>query len=401
MSHYNKYCIMPYYGMTIHPDGNLGVCCSQNRAFEYGHISETEDLYDAWANHENIQKLRYEDGQERELACGRCLKYKNIGQSNKWTQIHSKNEQYAKIPIDGKIRYLEFTTSNICNQACSTCSSFFSTKWIPLEKTALEVGLPLDKWKNQTHGGFNSFGWKHYRMSHEDVQKIFKILPDLLVLYIKGGEPFADQLNFKVLEELIKVNPQCRVMITSNASKIPQKFINVLEKLSYVSLSCSIDGIDKTYEYIRSTPFDQTVENIKRWHNSGINGYVSVSYNISMHNFYHTIEFLKWFNENLIEEVNLIRIASWIFSPEYISPILLLDQSEIIDKIEEIENLNLSEERFRLNYLRDKKEHLNVTSPEKIRKLRKQFHHYTEFMNFTRNINIYDLHPQLKDLKKI
>jgi len=396
MAFFNTYCNMPYYGMTIHSNGDLGICCSQNREFNYGHISETEDLYDAWLEHDNILKLRYEDGEDRQKACGTCLKHKNLGIVNRWHEINRTEILLRKIPIDGKIRFLEFTTSNICNQACSSCSSFFSTKWIPIEKQALEMGLPLDEWKNQKGGGFNSFGHKQYRMSNEDVKKIIKILPDLHILYIKGGEPFADQLNFQILEELIKVNPQCRVMITSNVSKIPQKFINILKKISYVSISCSIDGINETYKYIRSTPFNKTIENIKRWHNSNINGHVNVSYNISMHNFYHTIDFLKWFNENLLEEVNTVKIQSWIPSPRYLAPVILLDESEIINNIEEIKKLKLPKERFKLDFLIQKKDAFNNKTPHEVELLKKRFRSYTHFMNFVRGIDIFDLHPQLK-----
>lgn len=359
MTFFNTYCNMPYYGMTIHSNGDLGICCVQNREFNYGHISETEDLYDTWINHDNIQKLRYEDGEDRQKACGTCLKQVRCGTRNRWHEINDITilngkkafSHWQEIPIDGKIRYLEFTASNICNQACSSCSSFFSTKWIPLEKQALETGLPLDEWKNSVEGGYNSFGYKQYRMNDEDIKKIFKILPDLHILYIKGGEPFADQMNFQVLEELIKVNSKCKVMITSNVSKIPQKFINILKKVSFVGLSCSIDGIDETYKYIRSTPFNTTIENIKRWHDSNIKGRVNVSYNISMHNFYHTVDFLKWFNENLLEEVNSVRIQDWIRSPAYLSPTKLLYESEIINNIEEIKKLKLPKERFQLDLL--------------------------------------------------
>jgi len=397
------YCGLPYYGMTIHADGGLGICCSQNREFNFGHISETEDLYDAWANEDNIQRLRYEDGKDRKHACGGCLKHKELG-VNRWHLLNTQENNlkkinpYLEIPIDGKIRFLEFTTSNLCNQACSSCSSFFSTKWIPLEKQALEMGVPLDEWKDQSSGSFNSFGWKQYRMNDEDVKKILKILPDLHILYIKGGEPFADQLNFKVLEELVRVNPQCRVELSSNVSKIPQKFIDVFKKVKNVSLSCSIDGIDDTYEWIRSTPFNQTVENIKRWHSAGIAGHVSVSYNISAYNYYHTTDFLKWFNENLLEEVNTVGVASWIRSPRFISPMTLFNESDITNNIEEIENLNLPKERFRMDYLRGKRYEFITIKEETQREHKKRFHTYTQFMNFIRNTDIYSMHPQLKNI---
>ena len=50
----------------------------------------------------------------------------------------------------------------------------------------------------------------------EVIEKIIKHLPHLEVINIKGGEPFADPTNFRILEELVKVNKDCRIEIISN-----------------------------------------------------------------------------------------------------------------------------------------------------------------------------------------
>ena len=390
--------------MTIQPDGSLGICCAQNLDWNFGHISKTDNLLTAWQEHENIETLRYEDADDRKLACRTCLHSANLGEHNRWWELNVKKYDSSDNRIDGKLRFLEFTTSNVCNQACSTCSSFFSTKWIPLEEEALKFGLPLNEWKTRPYG-FASFGHKHYRMTDEDVEKIYKLLPDLEVLYIKGGEPFADQQNFKIIEEVIRVNPNCRVKLTTNLSKVPQKFLNVFKKInSKVGLGVSIDGIDKTYEYIRSTPFNQTIDNIKRWHDAGIKSFVSVNYNMSAHNFYHTVDFLEWFRNNLLQEVNKIYVKKMINSPSYISALWLFTPSQITRKINEIENLNLCTRRFVIHNLKAKEKRLSVDDKKnktyKKNRLNeiKKFHEYTAFLNLKRDINIYDIHPQLKNL---
>jgi organic radical activating enzyme len=396
------YCRLPYFGMTIQPDGSLGICCAQTLDWNFGHISNTDNLLTAWQDHQNIETLRYEDTDDRKLACSMCLHSAKLGEHNRWWELNVR--RYDNCSIDDKLRFLEFTTSNVCNQACSTCSSFFSTKWIPLEEEALSFGVPLDKWKTIPYG-FDSFGHKHYRMTDQDVKKIYKLLPDLEVLYIKGGEPFADQQNFKIVEELIRVNPNCRVKLTTNMSKVPQKFLNVFKKLnSTVGLSVSIDGIDKTYEYIRSTPFNQTVDNIKRWHDAGIKSYVKVNYIMSAHNFYHTVDFLEWFRNNLLQEINRIDVREMINSPSYVSVLWLFTLSQIARKINEIENLDLCTRRFTIDNLKAKVKRLAADDKknEKYKKERlneiKKFHQYTAFLNHTRNMNIYDIHPQLKNL---
>ena len=147
------------------------------------------------------------------------------------------------------------------------------------------------------------------------------------------------------------------IHFTSNFSKVPNKFIQVLKGAEKVTVNCSIDGIGDVYKYIRSTPFDQTVDNIKRWRDEGIPGILNVSYNISAYNFYHTMDYLKWFDENLLSEVDRVKIASWIRLPQYIAPVMLFDNEMIHKNINDIMILNLSEKRFRLQFLKTKVAH--------------------------------------------
>jgi MoaA/NifB/PqqE/SkfB family radical SAM enzyme len=396
------YCKVPFNSLTIQPTGKLGICCTQNMAWDFGHISETDDIQDAWLNHPKMLNLKSEDKSisepEIKSACSGCLNTAKV-QMNRWHQLNNPEypehqRWHKRLPLDNKIRFLEFTTSNICNQACATCSSFYSTKWIPLEEEAVEINLPLNEWKNQD-GGFNSFGYQHYAMSDSDVEKIFKLLPDLYLLYIKGGEPFADNNNYIVLEELVRVNPKCHVHITSNVSKLPEKYLKLLKKIEYVSLSCSFDGLHDTYEYVRSSKFEETIENIKRYKAAQIKGILSLSFNACIYNFYHIPEFFDYFSKNMIEEIDLVKFSSWIKGPEFVSALFLLDEKEIEEQISNVERMNLPERRFSLLGLRGRVKLNETISNEKRTQNIERFHKYTKFMNYKRGINIYDIHPQL------
>ena len=64
----------------------------------------------------------------------------------------------------GKVQYLEYTTSNVCNQKCVMCSSKFSTQWADIESI---------------------FGRKSYptqSLSDKSIDKIIKI--DKILLYL-------------------------------------------------------------------------------------------------------------------------------------------------------------------------------------------------------------------------
>ena len=382
------FCRVPYNGMLIQPDGRLSMCCAQTAMYDYGHISTTPDLKKAWEEHPNAVKIREVDFDLTEFACGRCVKESKF-LVNRWVQVNEKSN-YVNIPIDGKIRFLEFTTSNICNQTCASCSSFFSSKWRTLEQEALELNLPLDEWKNGD--GFNSFGKENYRLSDSDIEKIFPLLPDLHTIYVKGGEPFADNNNYEVLKELIKVNPTCNIQISSNMSKVPEKYLSLLSG-KRVAISCSMDGINETYEYTRSTKFENTIENIKRWKAAKIDGRLDISITMSLYNMYNINETLDYWKNNMIDEVTGVYPRRWIMQPFFISPTFVLTQEQIDD--------------YYNNYLNDHDSSLNKNlyslksaevSKEYRQKQIKRFHAYTKFMNYKRGINIYDIHPKLRDI---
>ena len=384
------FCRLPYNGMLIQPDGKLSMCCSQSMKFDYGHISTTPDLRKAWEESKNAVNIRDLDSKVINLACGDCLKQKEVVH-NRWSTVNT-NPFYTRIPIDGKIRFLEFTTSNICNQTCVTCSSFFSSKWKTLEEEAIEIGLPLGEWKNGN--AFNSFGNSTYRLSDSDIEKIFPLLPDLHMVHVKGGEPFADNNNYVVLKELFKVNPECLVFLTTNMSNIPEKYLKLLSGKK-VGVSCSIDGVGQTYEYIRSSKFENTIENLKRWKSYKINGQVSISITASLHNMFNLNETLDYWQNNMIDEVTNIKLERWAKQPYFISPAFVMNQEQIDQYYNKYLNDINSSRISKLNLHTLKSENI---SPSRRAELIKRFHLYTRFMNINRGINIYDIHPQLKEL---
>ena len=133
------------------------------------------------------------------------------------------------------------------------CSSYFSSKWATIDHL------------------FGNASHKDMRLSESDIEKIMSLLPNIHVLHIKGGEPFADMRNAKILERLAEVNPDCAVWFTSNCSLISKRFMDVLKKFKKIEMVASLDHIGKKYEWIRGTSFPKTLDMIER-----LNGEVGV-----------------------------------------------------------------------------------------------------------------------------
>lgn len=300
-----KPCYWPDHGAVIDSQGFIKPCCmmggyemlnNNHNVLDGIHIDHTDSINEYFYSDFLIylRKSLQENNIEGTPECHNC----KLQIENNVGRHFQQSYEYSDYAMDGSIKFLEITTSNICNQTCVTCNSYFSSKWETIEQ------LFNDKFQKR----------KQFNLSNDAMDKIIKVLPELKVLNIKGGEPFADIRNAKILEKLVEVNPDCQVWILSNASIISNRFIKVLKRIKNLSLTASLDHIGKKYEWIRSTPFDQTLYTLKRiYEETGIR--FSVSPTISYFNildmeeiksFYEDFEYTKWHIQNY-NDYNFVR----------------------------------------------------------------------------------------------
>ena len=382
------YCPAQVNSLNIKPDGNISICCASQRDWHIGHISEVDDILNLWETNEDLIKIRNGDEELIEHLCGYCIRSAQAGARNSFYSRHQWN-----LKTDGKIRYLEFTTSNICNQTCVTCSSYYSSKWLPLEHSALEMSLPLDKWKTPGIGGFNDFDQPTYRMTDDDIEKILPLLPDLQRIDIKGGEPFADNNNFYIIKELLRVNPTCEISTTTNLSKLPQKYLDLFSKAdNFIKPTVSMDGIGKTYEWVRSTPFEQTIENIKRWKLSVKNTTIGVNHRMNIFNMWNFQDTLNYWNENLGEYVHHFVQMGWVNEPKYSAATVMYTEQQLSRWLNTLDIPNHPRIILPNLYVFT---NVNTYKPKDRTMWKHRSNLYAQFMNFTRGIDIFELHPEL------
>ena len=247
--------------VVIDSQGFIKPCCNMGGSALIDKMESTKDIHienidsinDNYFYNDFLLYLRKslnENGIKETPECSFCnlqIQKKTISHWDRGKEI------VGNFKADGQVKYLEVTTSNICNQTCVTCSPYFSSKWETIEHLFESVG-------GQGHTEYE----KKHNMTDDDLKKIFSILPTLKILLLKGGEPFSDLRNLKILKELVIVNPTCRVWFTTNASIISNKFLDVLSKLKNISINASLDHIGKKYEWIRSTSFEQTLHTMQR-----------------------------------------------------------------------------------------------------------------------------------------
>lgn len=257
-------CRWPDHALVIDPQGSLKPCCMIGKhelhqavgdmnSPDY-HISTNNELDEFPYTELNmhIRKSLEKNGIKGTDTCHNCFERIGQGDNTHADAFEWLNPDFVKYE-SGTVSYLEFTTSNTCNQTCVMCSSYFSSKWATIDHL------------------FGNESFDNMRLSDSDIEKIMELLPNLHILHIKGGEPFADVRNAKILERLAEVNPDCTVWFTSNCSLISKRFMDVLKKFKKVEIVASLDHIGKKYEWIRGTSFQKTLDMIER-----LNGEIGV-----------------------------------------------------------------------------------------------------------------------------
>jgi MoaA/NifB/PqqE/SkfB family radical SAM enzyme len=296
-------CALPFNGITVSARGEITLCCSTPH-LPLSYLKDVPDLNSFYNSAEmNYFRTEMEDGRIGALnTCRECFKQNSEGHR---TLITTVNETWLyaltkdfdadwHLRKQGKaapLRFLEYTCSNICNQTCATCSSFFSSKWRDIEKDF--SGEENTQFGRQVH--------QIQSLTDDDIQKILKILPDLNVLVIKGGEPWADKNNIAILNHALDVNPKCGFLIVSNMQAISESTFKMLAKVKANAVEdfrvcASIDGTGRVYDWVRGGSFDKTVDNMQRYYE--VTGQkINVIPFISIMNYFEIERIIEYFTD--------------------------------------------------------------------------------------------------------
>jgi len=151
--------------------------------------------------------------------------------------VDQKNETY----------FYKIETGNLCNATCVTCGSKYSSAWAALERKNGKTPFPQRRVLiNNTGMGFDKKTYDNDTFFNIDYKK---------ARYINflGGETTLEASNFKILEYLIEAgNTDCNISFTTHGNfdlSAEQEYI--VKHFPAMQFNFSIDGIDKTYQYMR------------------------------------------------------------------------------------------------------------------------------------------------------
>tara|TARA_E500000318_G_scaffold111850_1_gene132152 strand:- start:3360 stop:4643 length:1284 start_codon:yes stop_codon:yes gene_type:complete len=260
----DTFCMMPWLHIHAFPDGRAYPCCFALDKYPVGDLNKNS-MAEVFNNDtmKGIRKNMLANKTNRE--CAKCYDQEKSGffslrlSSNKHFghNIGMVDNTQPDGSADFVIKYWDIRFSNLCNLACRSCGTWFSSNWYEDHKKL--TGAPPNHAKIMRVGRSSDDIWQQMLDQFDHVEQF----------YFAGGEPIIMEEHYRILKELDRRKMyHVRLIYNTNFTKTKYKDIDVLElwnKFDSVSIGASLDAEGKRGELMRKgTVWEDVVANRKR-----------------------------------------------------------------------------------------------------------------------------------------
>jgi radical SAM protein with 4Fe4S-binding SPASM domain len=247
----NKFCLLPYGGLNIAPNGNITPCCALY-AYDSKNIMgnlATDSMLEVFHNKKfNEFRDQHINNTLPKGCVDRCVKTDHaIIHRMSRNQILQNKINFQNL----KIKTVDMGLGNICKLTCTFCNEEFSSSWAKLKN------------KNDQIFSFDK----------ETTLNAAKNLRDVEHLFIKGGEPLNIPYFKQFLETLHDANPNVCLDILSNLVELPDDILQALTRFENLHIGVSTEATGAMYQYLRGGKkytWDNVLDNIKKLTDKGL-----------------------------------------------------------------------------------------------------------------------------------
>ena len=312
----DSFCMLPWMHLHAFPDGRAYPCCFALDKLHVGNVNENsmEEVF----NGEKMRQMRLNMlSNKKSRECAKCYDQEDSGffslrlSSNKHFGHNIGMVENTKPDgtADFIIKYWDIRFSNLCNMACRSCGTWFSSNWYEDHKKL--TGAPPNHAKIMRAGRNSNDIWEQLLKQFDHVEQF----------YFAGGEPIIMPEHLRILRELDKRKMyHVRLIYNTNFSKSKFKGTDIFElwnKFDSVSIGASLDAEGPRAELMRKgTVWEETVANRKRMLEvcPQVDFYISATVGLS--NALHVPDFHKnWVEQGLIKpqdfNFNLLQYPLW------------------------------------------------------------------------------------------
>jgi radical SAM protein with 4Fe4S-binding SPASM domain len=312
----DSFCMLPWMHLHAFPDGRAYPCCFAFDKLHVGNVNEQsmEEVF----NGDKMKQMRLNMlANKKSRECVKCYDQEDSGffslrlSSNKHFGHNISMTENTKPDgtADFIIKYWDIRFSNLCNMACRSCGTWFSSNWYEDHKKL--TGAPPNHAKIMKAGRSSNDIWDQLLKQFDHVEQF----------YFAGGEPIIMEEHLRILKELDKRKMyHVRLIYNTNFSKSKFKGTDIFElwnKFDSVSIGASLDAEGPRAELMRKgTVWEETVANRKRMLEvcPQVDFYISATVGLS--NCLHVTDFHKnWVEQGLIKpqdfNFNLLQYPLW------------------------------------------------------------------------------------------
>jgi len=312
----DTFCMMPWLHLHAFPDGRAYPCCFGLDQYPVGDLNKNsmEEVF----NGKDMREMRLNMlSNTPSKQCSKCYDQEKSGffslrlSSNKHFghNIGIINNTQSDGSADFVIKYWDIRFSNLCNFACRSCGTWFSSNWYEDHKKL--TGQAPNHAKIMRLGRSADDIWDQM-LKHFDYVEQF---------YFAGGEPLIMEEHYKILKELDRRKMyHVKLIYNTNFSKLTFKDMDVLElwnKFDSVSVGASLDAMGTRAEFMRKgTVWSDIEANRKKMQTicPQVDFYISAT--VGLINALHVVDFHRiWSEEGYIKpqdfNFNLLQFPFW------------------------------------------------------------------------------------------
>ena len=312
----DNFCMLPWMHLHAFPDGRAYPCCFALDKLHVGNVNEQsmEEVF----NGPKMKQMRLNMlSNKKSRECVKCYDQEQSGffslrlSSNKHFGHNIGMTENTKPDgtADFVIKYWDIRFSNLCNMACRSCGTWFSSNWYEDHKKL--TGAPPNHAKIMKAGRSGNDIWDQLLEQFDHVEQF----------YFAGGEPIIMEEHLRILKELDRRKMyHVRLIYNTNFSKSHFKGTDIFElwnKFDSVAIGASLDAEGSRAELMRKgTVWDDIVANRKRMLEvcPQVDFYISATVGLS--NCLHVLDFHKnWVEQGLIKpqdfNFNLLQYPLW------------------------------------------------------------------------------------------
>lgn len=373
-------CLAPWHSILVRFNGDIvpdGVYTNR-----YGNImtQELPDILNSDIASNTKNSIRAGVLPEE---CSQCVRKENVvGHSRRLffrdilnPMVENTNYDYSSNFHD--IRFLEFNMSNICNLKCRMCNGISSSAWVKEEIKLNELNPLYQRPVNHPEFGYRN-------LSDEIADRLFRypeFFKNLSYVSIKGGEPYMEPANKKILRRLIELqlNKNITLDVTTNGTIVDSEFHELAKQFMHTKWTVSVEATGKLYEYIRggkNFTFEQLQDNLNEYR---IFDRIIIAVTVMTYNVCQLYKIQDWYDT--VKKDNFsIYYNNVVATPNYLNPRLL--PNDILNVGKELNKVGT------INYSQD----------PTLASLIPTFVNFTRDLDNIRGTDILEVSPELKSL---